>query len=415
MKSDQSRANGSACGDDTVPLEGDPAGLPESGRLVAAMSGALPSDPVLSRGDQPEIHMHRIARIFAALPTLAGAVVPCAGHAQPVVPVEVALARITPMVVEVPLTGTVTARDHASLSSRVSGLVSAVHVDAGDRVGQGDLLVSLDPTLEKLGLVEAKDASAEAQAVLAEARRRRDEARRLGPNKGIAETQIRAAEAEAVIAETKLERLRAAERYKLELVARHDVFAPFAGVVTRRLAEEGEWVSTGTPVLELVGTRHLWLDLRVPQEHFPYIDVDTEVDIRLDAMPSRPVDGHILAKVPLSDSGSRTFLLRIELADGEQHITPGMSAQALLRVAGNRDVLTVPRDAILRDAYGASRVWTLADVDGAPVATQHTVEVGRSFEGNTELRNGLAPGDRVVVRGNETLREGQPVRVVKTH
>jgi RND family efflux transporter MFP subunit len=195
-------------------------------------------------------------------------------------------------------------------------------------------------------------------------------------------------------------------------VARHDVYAPFPGVVARRLAEKGEWVNTGTPVVELVGTRNLRLDLRVPQEHYPYIDTDTRVSVRLDAMPSRSIDGRISAKVALSDTSSRTFLLRVQLADSELGITPGMSAQARLRIPGTGRVLTVPRDAILRDAYGASRVWALKDVDGAPVATQHTVQVGRSFDGNTELRNGIELGARIVIRGNETLREGQHVRVV---
>jgi RND family efflux transporter MFP subunit len=351
---------------------------------------------------------------FVIIAAWLGAAMPLQGRAETVVPVEVALARLTPVVVEIPLTGTVTARDRASLSSRVSGLVSTVHVTAGDRVDKGVLLLSLDPTLEKLGLMEARAASAEARAVLGEARRRWEEARRLGPRKGIAESEIRAAEAQVEIAETKLERLLVAERYKQELVARHDVYAPFAGVVARRLAEEGEWVDTGTPVLELVGTENLRLDLRVPQEHYPYIDDNTRVTVRLDAMPLRSVDARISAKVPVSDTGSRTFLLRVQLPESERGITPGMSAQARLRIPGSERVLTVPRDAILRDAYGGSRVWSLEDVDGAPVATQHTVQVGRSFEGNTELRNGLEPGVRVVVRGNETLREGQPVRVVNT-
>ena len=162
-------------------------------------------------------------------------------------PVEVARARLTPLVLEIPLTGTITARDRASLSSRVSGLVSAVHVTAGDRVDKGALLLSLDATLEKLALAEAEAATAEAKANLDEARRVRDEARSLGPRRGIPESEIRAAEAQVKIAETKLERLRVAERYKQELIVRHDVYAPFAGVVTRRLAEEGEWVDTGTP------------------------------------------------------------------------------------------------------------------------------------------------------------------------
>jgi membrane fusion protein, multidrug efflux system len=335
--------------------------------------------------------------------------------AGPVAPVEVAQARLAPMVVEILLTGTVTARDRASLSSRVSGLVSAVHVTAGDRVEKGALLLSLDPTLEKLGLAEAGAASAEARALLDEARRRWDEARRLGPAKGIPETEIRAAESDLKVAQARLERLRSAERYKQELVARHDVYAPFSGVIARRLAEEGEWVDTGTPVLEIVGTKNLRLDMRVPQEHYPNINSDTRVSVRLDAMPSRAIDGHISAKVPLSDSTSRTFLLRVQLDSGDVGITPGMSAQARLHIPDAKRVLMVPRDAISKDAYGASRIWALEDVDGAPVANQHTVEVGRSFDGNTEIRSGLEPGTRVVVRGNETLREGQAVRVVKSH
>jgi len=350
-----------------------------------------------------------------AMAVCLGLTVPLPGHAGPVAPVEVATARLTPVVLEIPLTGTVTARDHASLSSRVSGLVSAVHVTAGDGVEKGALLLSLDPTLEKLGLLEAKAASAEARATLDETRRRRDEVRRLGPKKGIPETEIRAAEAELKIAQAKLERLYAAERYKQELIARHDVFAPFPGVVARRLAEEGEWVDTGTPVLELVGTNNMRLDLRVPQEHYPYIDTDTRVSVRLDAMPSKSIHGRISAKVPLSDSSSRTFLLRVQLAEGVQGLTSGMSAQARLRIPGTERVLTVPRDAILKDAYGASRVWSLKNLDGAPVATQHAVQTGRSFDGHMELRNGLEAGARVVIRGNETLREGQSVRVVKAH
>jgi RND family efflux transporter MFP subunit len=167
--------------------------------------------------------------------------------------------------------------------------------------------------------------------------------------------------------------------------------------------------------MELVGTENMRLDLRVPQEHYSYIDTGVRVSVRLDAMPSKSINGRISAKVPLSDSSSRTFLLRVQLTDGHQGVTSGMSAQARLRIPGSERVLTVPRDAILRDAYGASRVWVLKDVDGAPVATQRSVQAGRSFDGNMELRDGIEPGARVVVRGNETLREGQPVRIVKIH
>ena len=333
-------------------------------------------------------------------------------EAAPAVPVEVAKARLEAVVLQVPLTGTVTARDRASLSPRVSGLVSEVHVTAGDRVDEGTLLLTLDPRLEELALEEAVAATAEARAALDEARRRRDEARDLGPRRGIPESEIRAAEATVRIEAAKLERLRAAERRRREIVARHRLYAPFAGVVARRLAEEGEWVETGQAVLELVGTERLRLDLRVPQEHYPHIDVDAPVTVQLDALPQRPVTGRISARVPVSEPGSRTFLLRVQLEDGEGGIIPGMSARALLRIAANERAVTVPRDAVLRDAYGATRVWSVQELDGAPVAVQRSVEVGRSFDGRTEIRAGVDAGERVVVRGNETLSEGQAVRVL---
>ena len=82
-----------------------------------------------------------------AITVCLGLMVPLTGHAGPVALVEVATAKLSPVVLEIPLTGTITARDHASLSSRVSGLVAAVHVAAGDRVHERSLLMSLDPTM----------------------------------------------------------------------------------------------------------------------------------------------------------------------------------------------------------------------------------------------------------------------------
>ncbi|MDX1433589.1 MAG: efflux RND transporter periplasmic adaptor subunit [Gammaproteobacteria bacterium] len=340
----------------------------------------------------------------------------CAAAAQaaaaPAAPVEVAKARLEPVVVQVPLTGTITARDRAQLSSRVSGLVAAVHVTAGDAVAQGDLLLTLDPTLDELALAEARAASAEGRAALAEARRVRQEARELGPRRGIPESEIRAAEAAARIEEAKLERLLAVERRREEIVARHQLYAPFAGVVSRRLAEEGEWVETGQPVFEVVGTERLRLDLRVPQEHYPHITADTPVVVRLDALPHREISGRIIARVPVSDPDSRTFLLRVGIDDGAGGIIAGMSARATLRIPADERAVTVPRDAVLRDAYGATRVWTIGEEDGAPIASQRRVDIGRSFDGRTEIRSGVEAGERVVVRGNETLSEGQPVRIV---
>jgi multidrug efflux pump subunit AcrA (membrane-fusion protein) len=71
----------------------------------------------------------------------------------------------------------------------------------------------------------------------------------------------------------------------------------------------------------------------------------------------------------------------------------------------------VPRDAIIRYPDGRVIVWTLEPGDDGPVVAEQRVETGLTFSGRVEIRAGLAPGARVVVKGNEALQAGQPVRV----
>jgi multidrug efflux pump subunit AcrA (membrane-fusion protein) len=72
-------------------------------------------------------------------------------------------------------------------------------------------------------------------------------------------------------------------------------------------------------------------------------------------------------------------------------------------------VLAVPRDALVRRPDGTVNVWVATRTGEGWRATQRRVEVGRRFASTVEIRTGLEPGDQVVVRGNETLRENQPL------
>jgi multidrug efflux pump subunit AcrA (membrane-fusion protein) len=95
---------------------------------------------------------------------------------------------------------------------------------------------------------------------------------------------------------------------------------------------------------------------------------------------------------------------------------PGMSARATLRLGSGREGVVVPRDALLRYPDGRITVWVLEDSGegGAPSVSERRVRTGRAFGGEMEITDGLEPGARVVVRGNEGLREGQRVRVQQT-
>lgn len=332
--------------------------------------------------------------------------------AQSAPPVTVATAELAPFTRALRMTGTVTSERNAALSPRVSGLVAKVHVDAGDRVTAGQVLIELDAALGRLALERAAAGLEEARARLAETERLYQQAAELVEKNFFPETQLHAADAERRVAAAAVSRLEAEQRQQGELVRRHDVVAPFPGVVSRRLTDAGEWVETGTPVLELVDTGRLRVDVQVPQEQYRALMTGSSADVMIDPLPGRVLKGKVVARVPVNDPAARTFLARIEVAGGEGIMTPGMSAQVVFALRGAENAVTVPRDAIVRRQDGSTRVWIVNDADST--VSERRVELVRSLQRTVEVRSGLAAGAKVVVRGNETLREGQKVRIVES-
>ena len=329
----------------------------------------------------------------------------------PAPPVVVAGTEQRAVIEEVPISGTVTSPRVAQLSTEVAGLVEEVLVDAGDHVEAGAPLLKLDRTLASLAVEAAEAVTEQAREELADARRRLADAERLVKSRGIAQTELEARRSE-VRADDATLRLRVAEkRREEERLSRHALGAPFAGVVSRKLTEAGEWVAPGDEVLELTADRGLRIDFQVPQAYFPRIGRGDRVDISVDALGGRPVAGRIGEIVPISDPSARTFLVRVYPEPQELTLTPGMSASGTLKLETGEKAVTVSRDALLRHPDGRITVWAVEGEGAAAVVTERQVQTGLSFDGRVVIRNGLDAGARVVEEGNESLRQGQQVTI----
>lgn len=329
-------------------------------------------------------------------------------------PVTVTKVRSRPLVETIPLAGTVTAERNSSLSVRVSGLVASVAVDAGDQVSAGDVLLELDTDLAQLALAGTEASVQEARAQLAEAERLRDEARKLEGSRTIPETQVRATEAEVAIRRAALQRLQAEQREQAERLRRHTLVAPFDGVIASKLTETGEWVDTGTAVLELVETDRLRLDVRAPQKLYQSISEAMPVIVRSEALSRQELEGEVRARVPVNDPAARTFLVRIHIEDPENLLVPGMSAQAYFDIGTGETGIVIPRDAVVRLSDGSTNVWTVKKVDNEMIASRLQVKLGKIMSDRVEVREGLSAGQTIIVRGSEVLSEGQAVRIVES-
>jgi len=332
------------------------------------------------------------------------------------VPVQVQSVTSRTLLSQIEVTGTVTSARSASLSTAVPGLVAELAVDEGDRVARGEALLILDAELAQLGLERANAAVNQRETDLADSMRRFTEAESIGETRGIARTQIESLRAEVGSDEAALVVAQVAAREQRALLERHTLRAPFAGVISSRSTELGEWVSPGSGLLGLVAMDELRFDFRVGQENFVAFSAQTSATITLDALADTSFDGFVDTIVPIKDPSARTFLVRVladeTVATNVLNITPGMSVRGKFNVDSGRNGITVSRDAILRFPDGRKTVWVVDTNGDVPVVREQAVRTGIEFAGVIEVTSGLRDGDLVVVRGNETLREGQSVSIL---
>jgi RND family efflux transporter MFP subunit len=330
-------------------------------------------------------------------------------------PVVVATVEQTRFAQEVPLNGSVMARRSTRVAAEVDGRVTEVLVEQGDYVEQGAVLLRLRaiPTQLRLATAKAELQEAEATARLAKISERR--LAKLAKSRVVSEDDYDTARAKmdeslavAAGARAKMDQIR-------DELTRHTVTAPFDGVITEKIAEVGVWVETGDVLFAFEDIDRVRLEFPTPQSFYSQVSTGTPVEVRLDAMPAHAIKAEVSRKIPVASASARTFMLWVELDNPDHRIIPGMSARGVLRLEASAgpSAFAVSRDALVRKPDGTVLVWVLEQDRAETTVKPIKVVPGRALDGRVEV-NGtrLSVGDRIVIKGNETLRRGQAVRVV---
>ena len=334
---------------------------------------------------------------------------PARGEAIPVTATD---AEVRDIVDTVRLSGTVVAPRSARVSTAVGGLVERVAVELGDRVEAGDILVVLDDAIAGHDVAQSEAAIDQAEAELADAGRRLRIADRLTPRGNMPESEYDARKAQVRIAAAVVERLKSEAARQRENLRRHSIKAPFAGVVAEKATEAGEWVAPGTTVVELIALTDLRVDIPVPEKYYPQLQADTPIHLEFDALPGRPLEARRTAMVPVSDPVVRTFTLRVRPVDETLALTPGMSARVTLQLATGERGIVISRDAVVRYPDGRTTVWVIERAEGNTTVAERQVRLGRTFDNRVHVRHGLNAGESIVLKGNESLRPNQRVRLI---
>ena len=248
-------------------------------------------------------------------------------------------------------------------------------------------------TPEDLTVAEAKAAAA--RAVVAQ-RRAAHERIKAGPRKEV----IERARAQVAIRQAALDEIR-------DELERTRIRAPFAGIVTRKLVEAGNFVRTGDAVLELVQIDPIRVMIPVPEAAIRRVRPGLKVTLTFDALGNQRFEGQVEAVIPQGDRLARTFPVKVLLPNPDQHILPGMTARISVPLGERSRATAVSRDALVQSG-GRTLVYAVRGGMAVPVPVTTMGTDGTLVQVKGELRE----GEKVIVRGNERLRPGQPVIVL---
>ncbi len=316
--------------------------------------------------------------------------------------VRVAMASVKDIASETLVPGTVISRNDARLSAEVDGRLTHV-ADVGTVFTRGEVVAEIEATALQLQKAELEAEVARAEARLRFLEREEKRFERLAESNLAAVTQLEQTQSDRDVARGDLQVAEARLRQTDDRLARTQIRAPFDGVVVERLMTPGERAVEGSNVVRLVDQKNLEVVARAPLEYFPFVQPDRLLNV---SAGGRTVLAEVRTVVAVGDENTHQFELRLDLEGTPFPV--GQTLRVAVPTSDRREVLTVPRDALVLRPEGHS----IFVVDANSQARQISVTVGTGQGNDVEVQGAVEAGDRVVIRGNERLQPGQAVSIM---
>lgn len=289
----------------------------------------------------------------------------------------------------------------------VSGKVLSVGPREGEYVKKGQVLASIDTTDYQLPLAGAK---AQADQARIGYERAEDEFRRmkmLYDSKSLAPNDFQKYKAAYDSARQQYEQAVASEKLSRKHLTDGTLCAPTSGYIAKRSIEPGDTAAPGRVAFEIVQMDTVEVNVGVPETDVHLMRIGQKADITVPALPGKSIEGTVRVINVSADPNTRTYMTRISVANREHELRVGMVAEATIHGDKMVSMATLPGDAVVRDAQGATQVYVYYS-DQKRVYTKR-VEIGAAVNRNVEIKSGLEGRELIVLAGQTKLKNGQIV------
>lgn len=313
----------------------------------------------------------------------------------------------TEVVPTVPITGTVYSRNDVQITAGIDGRLDFV-AEPGTEVKTGDVIARIDPTQLNLQLAELVAQAERARVQLVFLNKQLERQQNLLSSNSAARNEFDQTQSDRDVAASDLRIAESRIHQVQDQLSRAQVKAQFAGIITARDRREGETVARGAILGRITDTGALEVRVLAPLHHSGRVKQGDE--LRLFGYESSLI-GVVRSVVPPVDARTQAMELRIDLPEEARRLwSLGQLVSAAVPLRTAESTLAVNRDALILRQDG-TYVYRVRE-DGT--AQRVSVVTGESAGDLVAVRGELAEGDRVVVRGAETLNDGQAVQVLNT-
>ncbi len=321
--------------------------------------------------------------------------------------------------------GYVVARRKAVVSAKIQGRLSALRVEEGSVVREGETIARLESNDYEAAVARSRAAVQRAEADLAENKRQLRLADDMAKQKVISDDQREAAASRVKIAEAALAQAAADLSFAEAQLQNTVIRAPFGGVVVKKMAEVGESVAPIPPgvnistssgaIVALADLQTLEVEADVAEANVAKVASGQPAEVTVEAIPDRRYKAVLRQVIPTADRTKATVMVKVTILDKDKDLKPEMSAKVTFLepekkekpdAAAAQPVVLVPRSAVAtRD--GKPTVFLVREGK----AQARAVVLGTERQGQVIVQDGLAGGETIVAKPGDELKDGSPVRV----
>jgi RND family efflux transporter MFP subunit len=299
--------------------------------------------------------------------------------------------------------GTVSAWKTANITPDASGRVGRILKKQGDKVGQGELLATLDMTSLELQQKQARAAVAVAHTAYQNARLNAERMKKMLENKAISSLQYENTQLALDAADTQLKSAKATLDLVDYTVKNAYMKAPFAGIIAAKNMEEGDMINPmmgmGQSILTLMDLSKVKVTVDAPAEEIEKIRIGQKCLVRISSRPDETFFGEVYSKNLAADPLSKTFKVEVKIDNPEMKIKAGVYADISIEYIRKENVYLLPITALLAGDKGVM-------VNDNGIARKRVIGIGLMNGKNFEVTSGVRPDELVIIQGNYDLKDG---------